>query len=319
MQRSPTEKFSAEDRYLSRFNSFFNSEKLSSTYKPVFVKSLIPISEYDDQNMYALIGYQWVRKEQDKLKVDLNFIAVRYIKFYWELYFKFKLRQSHTPQDVNINKILEKQNDHPKTPTLKTLASDEFSDLRKQVIMNSIKPEVLVHLDAQNDLYTRISGEDSIWMNFSLVSFFRKYKDILIPATNFMITRYLEKINFIPRVAEKVSGYIPRDDLAKEEWIILTKIDPLCFYCKKKPGIRKDHVIPFNYIFQTEIFNIVPACAQCNSIKSDKLPTKDFFNKVKDRNKTLKLRTDYTEDWYQKLYETCITSYHGTRPYFMPD
>ncbi|WP_415310206.1 hypothetical protein [Candidatus Nitrosocosmicus sp. FF01] len=39
-----------EQKYLDRFNSFFNSEKLSSTYKPVFLKSLLDISDYDDSN-----------------------------------------------------------------------------------------------------------------------------------------------------------------------------------------------------------------------------------------------------------------------------
>ena len=46
-----------EERYLARFNSFFSSEKLSSTYKPVFVISLIAISDYDEQNPQKLIAY----------------------------------------------------------------------------------------------------------------------------------------------------------------------------------------------------------------------------------------------------------------------
>lgn len=96
-----------EERYLARFNSFFNNEKLSSTYKPVFVKSLIAISDYDEQNPQRLTGQeQWIKREKDhKLRIDLNFIAIRYIQYYWEFYFKFKLKQSHSLQDANINKI----------------------------------------------------------------------------------------------------------------------------------------------------------------------------------------------------------------------
>jgi hypothetical protein len=30
----------------------------------------------------------------------------------------------------------------------------------------------------------------------------------------------------------------------------------------------------------------------------------------------LGLRQDYTEDWYQKLYDSCVTAYHGNRLYF---
>jgi hypothetical protein len=62
--------------YLARFNCFFNSEKLSSTYKPVFVKSLSVISDYDEQNPQRLTGQeQWIKREKDdKLRIDLNFI-----------------------------------------------------------------------------------------------------------------------------------------------------------------------------------------------------------------------------------------------------
>lgn len=37
----------------------------------------------------------------------------------------------------------------------------------------------------------------------------------------------------------------------------------------------------------------------------------EIFNTVKERNRKMTLRADYTEEWYQKLYESCITSYHG--------
>jgi hypothetical protein len=62
--------------------------------------------------------------------------------------------------------------------------AEEFSSLRQEVIKNSIKPEVLIHLDRQRDLYERVLHEDYI-----IVHFFARYKAILIAALNFMITR----------------------------------------------------------------------------------------------------------------------------------
>ena len=134
-----------------------------------------------------------------------------------------------------------------------------------------------------------------------------------------MITRYLEKINFVPRIAEKVSGSIPRTYLTNEEKQTIFTMNNSCFYCNASAAnYYMDHVVPFNFIYQTEIFNIVPACINCNSKKSDRLPTQEIFSNVKERNRNLILRGDYTEDWYQKLYESCVVSYHGTRPYFSP-
>ena len=79
-----------------------------------------------------------------------------------------------------------------------------------------------------------------------------------------------------------------------------------------------DHVIPFNYVYQTEIFNIVPVCNTCKSSKNDRLPTLKIFEREVERNKKLSLRRDYTDEWYRKLYDTCVTSYHVSRPFFDP-
>lgn len=311
-----------EQKYLNRFNSFFNNEKLSSTYKPVFLKSLLDISDYDDEFAEGkLIGNLWIEKDDERLRINLNFIAIRYIKYYWEFLFKFKLKQSHSPLDANINTILRKVNKEPKTPSLELLASEGFIELRKEVINRSIKPEVLVHLDPIGDLYKRHERSDSITVDMSLIDFLKTHKGILLAALNFMITRYLEKINFVPRIAEKVAGSIPRTHLNnKEKTILLELHDDSCFYCQAKSqrGYHMDHVIPFNYLYQTEIFNIVPSCNTCNSSKNDRLPTLEVLERVIERNKKLILRRDYTDEWYRKLYDTCITSYHGNRPFFNP-
>ena len=54
----------------------------------MFVKSLIAISDYDEQNLHRLIGHNWITRHNDKLRVDLNFIAIRYIQYFWNLYQK---------------------------------------------------------------------------------------------------------------------------------------------------------------------------------------------------------------------------------------
>lgn len=307
-----------EQKYLSRFTTFFNNEKLSSTYKPVFLKCLIPVSLYDKDLPSRLTGHQWISFDGNDMKIDLNFIAIRYIKFYWELYAKFKLRQSHSPQDANINRILKDVISDSKIPTLQALAGKSYSSLRTDVIKYSIKPEVLIHLDDKKQLYFSTPHKNFITIDSSLASFFIKYRDILVPGLNYTITRYLEKINFVPRIAEKVSGNIPRSFLNEKERQIILSLSNFCFYCKEKPGIHMDHFIPFNFIFQTELYNMVPACQDCNSSKNDRLPYQKFFELVKERNRKLVLKPDYTDDWYQKLYDNCATNYHGHRPYFLP-
>ena len=156
MERS---KVRNEQSYLSFINSFFIREKFSSTYKPFLLKSLIDLSEYTHQSP-TIAGYRWIEKDGDTLKVDLNFVAIRFIKLYWDLYFKFKLKQSSTPRDVNINRTLLglRKDFERKTPTLDTLESDRYATERKDVIQQSLKPEVLPRLDPDEDLYEIVSG-----------------------------------------------------------------------------------------------------------------------------------------------------------------
>ena len=127
------------DVFISRLNAFFNSERLSSTYKPVFLKCLIAISYIDESNPKRLVGYQWLKIDRNRVKVDLNFIAARYLHFYWSLA-KFKLKQSLSPQDANINRIIREaafESDaafEPKTPRLETLVDEKYSALRSLMI-----------------------------------------------------------------------------------------------------------------------------------------------------------------------------------------
>jgi hypothetical protein len=81
--------------------------------------------------------------------------------------------------DLNIsNSFLEIEKKDRKTPDLKTLASEQFTSLRKEVIRSSIMPEVLVHLDPRQELYR----QNYILLNLDIVAFFAKYKGIMIPA-----------------------------------------------------------------------------------------------------------------------------------------
>src|SRR5690606_3548061 len=124
------------------------------------------------------------------------------------MFFKYRLRQSHDPHDANINKIFEelKRNSslNIKTPTIHALATNKYSELRERVIDECLRREVLVHLDNKKILYERVKYRNYILIDYRTILFFKKYKQILAPALNYIITRYLEKINLSPRIADKV-------------------------------------------------------------------------------------------------------------------
>jgi len=98
----------SEEEYLRRFGSFFRTADFSSSYKPVLLKSIMDLADYDEANPYYLLGYQWIKRTRDKLQVDLDFLAVRFAKYYWDMYYRFRLKQSHNPSDVNIHKFFRR-------------------------------------------------------------------------------------------------------------------------------------------------------------------------------------------------------------------
>ncbi len=51
--RFENEKESGYQHYLVKFNSLFSTPKLSSTYKLFFIKSLLDLAEYNDQDKNA--------------------------------------------------------------------------------------------------------------------------------------------------------------------------------------------------------------------------------------------------------------------------
>ena len=78
----------------------------------------------------------------------------------------------------------------------------------------------------------------------------------------------------------------------------LGKIHHNCFYCKKKlqrgRSTHLEHVIPFDYIAEDNIWNFALACQKCNCKKLGALPTEYFLRKLiknitSDRNKISKL------------------------------
>jgi len=312
------EKFELD--YLSKFNSFFNTAKFSSTYKLVFLKSLMDISEFDKDNEESVIGHQWIKQDGKILHVDLDFIAVRYTKYYWDMFYKFRLRQSQHPDDVTIHQFFTKDDEPLRPPQLLDLASEEYDELRADVISSSIRPQVLKFLISEIDFYKRILYKPYIEFDSRIISFLKKFRGILIPAINYELTRYLEKTNLSLQIAEKVSGEIPRDYLTPKEKTYLMRFHKRCFYCKKHDldDYHIDHVIPFGYVFHTDVFNCVPTCEDCNLAKSNKLPKRKFFDKVVVRNQKMKTNPNYTKEWYEKLYEDCIFEYHRKREFFEP-
>ena len=298
---------------ISEFNRFFKKQALASTYKPTLVKCLLDLGDYDADE-----GGKWVEDNGDEVEVDLNFIAARFLRYYHPLRFKFKLKQESTQKRIAIYSILEEYENElgvKSTPSKKFLCSDGFGEMREKTIKNdAIRQQVLPKLLHDCNIYKINKGSKSITIKKDIIEFMKNNKKILEAALNHMIARYLENCNSSPNISTKLEEKIPRKTLKKSVFdSIISLQDSRCFYCTNKfEEFAQEYFLPWNFLFQTESFNIIAACKTCNSSKNDRLPHEKYLKLLIDRNKKLdNLPLGYSEEFIQQLYDTCRIEYHG--------
>ena len=89
-----------------------------------------------------------------------------------------------------------------------------------------------------------------------------------------------------------------------------------CFYCGQSDdgehGMQVDHVIPWSFLLEDPIWDLVLACQACNNRKSDWLPASEYIEKLKRRNHDIRMPTGtasplITEHDIDRFYNAAIS------------
>jgi len=105
--------------------------------------------------------------------------------------------------------------------------------------------------------------------------------------------------------------------LVKE--LVIGMANEKCFYCNQNPeSVEIDHFIPFAFLFDNPLWDLVYSCSDCNSGtggKFEKLPPTHYLSKLFERNKKMFNEDseifegfedlNELEDYIQKTYEAC--------------
>ncbi len=78
--------------------------------------------------------------------------------------------------------------------------------------------------------------------------------------------------------------------------------------------IHVDHFIPWSYVFEDELWNLVLTCRKCNLKKHSSLPSEKFIFKLVERNKEFSNTIDSLKKSLSRLdpetnYERAITKH----------
>ena len=213
--------------------------------------------------------------------ISLASLADEYARLYWSQVVVFRLR--HSPRDsappVIVQLILE-ASERNRVRKLGELADSERRKLIRK-IANVLPTNVLSAFHASKPesmppLYAWDEGESVIRLTVDAVAFVHENARSLTLIANYFLARFLSKLNTVPHIVEKVErDAAKRGSLAPFAAQLRALGESACFYCDASLDVGVstiDHFIPWTFVFEDRLWNLVPACRVCNSSKSDRLP-----------------------------------------------
>lgn len=252
----------------------------------------------DDVNLHI--------RNATSVEISYDDIANAFLRYYWDQECMYKINQnSPNKRRPKIITIIRKEIGENYIPT-------KFKDVNKKdklVMLNSVRKNLfgsemsktsIVIPRFQNIPGTRprktrlfYSYDDSVrklYLKPDALRLFHQNYVILRDSVLLEWAKYLERFNTMPKLNSKVDSRPKRGSL-KHKLRILEKDFDQCFYCERNLNQKNtsvDHFIPWSYILDDELWNLVLACGRCNSRKRDRLAGKACLDELLIRNKEYK-------------------------------
>ena len=244
-------------------------------------------------------------------KVQYEEIAKFFLRYYWSHVCKSKLRQGPANQVPLVVKIIRGE-------FKKDVYPMDFSDLEEAEPRRVEKCIGMITKRCFKDVVPRfhkIDGRNQcvfykywskkyrdkscnerpilrkgILINPAAAKFLRKncvplYKSVILEWVKFLETKNFGAPNLAKKVEAKVRG--PKDQ--RKFLPLLKPFSKKCFYCRVglnfDSATHVDHVIPYDYMGETELWNAVLACQRCNCTKLDRLPPERFVKALITQNR----------------------------------
>jgi len=276
------------------FISILTKGSKSNTYKFALARFLL---EYSDKQDLGSIKNKINNNEKEI--VSFSKIAEKFLKYYWHQECKYRIRQNYDPNNhPSVVKVIREVFGEKYIPGYFSSMPREKKEnaeekIRERVFGMGYRSQVVPRfqkLKGQPDRHPFYEWDISsghLEIKPEALSFFHRNYTILTKAVFFEWSKFLEKINTLPRLIAKVqSEEVRRRSLTSYQSVFQDQTD--CFYCNRELDERQthvDHFIPWSYIFEDEPWNLVLACQQCNLRKSDSLAGLNFRNNLINRNR----------------------------------
>jgi len=287
----------------SKFSNYFQFGKLTSSYKPILLKAI-----------FHYIKIKAVKEQNEIYLISIKQLVKFFFRFNIVLYKRFNLKQLNSKSlTAKIYKIIDEhfENDPgiriPKeipTNTIEKIISllnrNVIYLLRRDVHIYDFYDENRQLIDLKSDIKdeqefkTSLNGHIISYIGLSkiIVEFIILQLPILESAILANLAIFLERLNTVPNLNAKIMiadrsyrGF--RNISNKDKQKIYEYQKNICFYCNldMNDTPEADHFIPYNYLLDSEIWNIVGACQNCNRKKLNYFVEEaEFFERLLKRN-----------------------------------
>lgn len=283
----------------SHFNFIFSSKsKNSTTYKFVLIKSLL-------ENLYNV---------NDKLELSYDSLFSSFSKIYWNLVIHHNLNQINmVGKKAEVQNILGNIQASHQIPS--TFVFDKLSAEIQVQVITKVKRKCKINVmgalygDTSSTLYDFDNQKEYIRINPSYYSFMQRFQRVLHYLTNYQLALFLEKFNDqgdTTNLLLKVENVSKRSSLDQFYQVLESFYDGKCFYCgkaiKKKDAAHVDHFIPWSFVQNDQLWNLVISCQACNLSKSDKLASDNYLVVLIDRNEEFLEKSDLCQREDMQVY-----------------
>ena len=257
----------------------------TNSYKFALLRSLAEIAQETTQ--YRPIPYQS--------------LAEKFLNYYWPLTILFRIRQATDPtRDPVVMKFIRREAEELKLSPNYALEKyrqafpTRYSDLVNRCCQNGgcfdeVIPRFhVVHRQViQPTIYSY--SKNGLFWEPATVSFLRDYGSVIKSLAIGSWVRFTEQYTNAPRLYEKIRGAKPERRHVRYRGFLLKLQGAHCFYCQAEGGemVAVDHVIPWCYVLEDRVWNLVLACKNGNSAKSNQTPADRYIDELINRNKTL--------------------------------
>lgn len=272
--------------------------------------------------------------------IQYDYLAHEFLKHYWYQEYKYRMKQDfkteRKPEVINILHDVFEGKDVP--ADFDQLVKDDVQIAKEKILgrvfgharrkTSLVVPRLQNIPDGgdtveYNIFYSYDDDAQMIYLRPEAHDFFRRNYSILSMTVIAAWAKFLERVNGpIPHLMAKIEAPDKKRGSLYKYYKLLSKYESCCFYCHtmlEKRYTHVDHFLPWSYLFENELWNLVLACQRCNLKKRNNVASEEFKDCLIHRNRKysdvineLQLsleRLDRRDGWVPEInnhYKTCL-------------